>query len=329
MKIAYNLFVVSLAMLGLSLTSCSGDDDTTNQTETTETQPEFKLSLDTIRVKVGAENMAAVDVKSGGGEYKAFTIDESVAKVVDEKGTLKIEGLKNGSTDLVVSDKYNRYRRVFVQVYTTDVMTVSTNSLDLITPLGYKGSASLTITAGNGGYTYVSDNKNVTAKFDEAIGLVKVSAVSGKDEYTANITIKDMFGLSCIVKVTVKSTLKPFTDDDIKNIMSITSNGVMFDNSVINEDFIDYTSSKTPEGKCRMGFNYYNVYTFYVDFNGDLTVGKKTGGVFSNNFMNLKTDKQACDVEIIQNDGKYVRGIYSWVDASGESLHRGYFVIAI
>src|SRR3712207_9438290 len=63
-----------------------------------------------------------------------------------------VEGFKNGMTNLVVSDKNSRYRRVCVSVYTTDVMTISKESFEMLTPLGQEGRERLEV-KGNGGLT--------------------------------------------------------------------------------------------------------------------------------------------------------------------------------
>src|SRR3712207_9278897 len=65
-----------------------------------------------------------------------------------------------------VSDKYNRYRRVYVSVYTTDVMTISKESVEMLTVLGQLGTDTLEV-KGNGGYTVDSDNERVTGKGGE------------------------------------------------------------------------------------------------------------------------------------------------------------------
>src|SRR3712207_9419920 len=72
-----------------------------------------------------------------------------------------VEGFKNGLTNLVVSDKYNRYRRVYVSVYTTDVMTISKESVEMLTVLGQLGTDTLEV-KGNGGYTVFFDKERGT-----------------------------------------------------------------------------------------------------------------------------------------------------------------------
>src|SRR3712207_5469208 len=153
MKMKNILYAMAVVLLPMSFVACGGDEDVTpTETEQKAELPEFKIGQDTIRVKIGAENKAALEVASSGGECRAFVLDTTVAKASTEGDKVMVEGFKNGLTNLVVSDKYNRYRRVYVSVYTTDVMTISKESVEMLTVLGQWGTDTLEV-KGNGGFT--------------------------------------------------------------------------------------------------------------------------------------------------------------------------------
>ena len=119
-------------------------------------------------MKIGTENRAALPIATGGGEYNAYTINPEIAEVVKgEDGNLYIEGYKNGSTSLIVSDAANNYKRIEVVVYTTDELKLSHTELDFVTPLGVSSSTSdCKVALGNGGYSVESDNAKVEAIVD-------------------------------------------------------------------------------------------------------------------------------------------------------------------
>src|SRR3712207_7332418 len=170
-----------------------------------------------------------------------------------------VEGFKNGLTNLVVSDKYNRYRRVYVSVYTTDVMTISKESVEMLTVLGQLGTDTLEV-KGNGGYTVDSDNERVTGTVDEETNKLVISARSRLQEYTATLTVKDITGLQAQVKVTVNSSKDAFSAEDLEAIKAVNEQFYWFDNSAYTNTWYDFLNEDAGGGKLRYGFNYYGYY---------------------------------------------------------------------
>ncbi|HEY9542552.1 hypothetical protein [Prevotella sp.] len=326
MKIKNILYAMGAMLLPMSFIACDNNDDPQPvEPEAKIEYPALTLKGDTVRVKVGAENKATLDITSGGGEYRAFVLDTTVAKVSQEGDKLMVEGFKNGMTNLVVSDKNSRYRRVCVSVYTTDVMTISKESFEMLTPLGQEGRERLEV-KGNGGYTVESDNDRVSGEVNEETSQLVITARSRIKDFTATLTVKDITGLQAQVKVTVKSSKEAFTAENLEAIKNIKERTYAFDASNYGRDYYDYLNEDLGVGKVRYGFDYYNWYYLKINFSGGRSVGKKTDGILDFNYNNDNYSNQPVTVEIIKNDGNMIWGIFSWLDEANEALHRGYWV---
>lgn len=312
-------------LLPMSFIACDNNDDPQPvEPEAKIEYPALTLKGDTVRVKVGAENKATLDITSGGGEYRAFVLDTAVAKVSLEGEKVLVEGRKNGMTNLVVSDKNNRYRRVCVSVYTTDVMTISKESFEMLTPLGKEAQETLEV-KGNGGYTVESDNDRVSGEVNEETNQLVITARSRVKDFTATLTVKDITGLQAQVKVTVKSSKEAFTAEELEGIKNVSMRYYWFDEVAYTNSWFTFINEEVAGGKTRYGFDYYQWYYLKVDFAGGRSVGKKTEGVVDFNY-NDSYPEQPASVEIIKNDGKMIWGIFSWIDEANESLHRGYWI---
>lgn len=224
MKIRYFLMGAALvAMSSVSFTACSDDDEDAPEMTTT---PELTLKedADAMRVKIGTENRQTLPVETGAGEYNAYSMDPAIADITyDEAGNAYVEGFGNGSTQIVVSDAANRYKRFNVSVYTTDVMQLSHTEYEFQTPLGLSSTSNQChVTAGNGHYSIESDNEKVVAVIDEETGEISLTATSGKEEFVAAVTVTDCTGLTATINVTVKYTLDAFTESDLQTLAAKT-----------------------------------------------------------------------------------------------------------
>lgn len=217
----------------VSFTACNDDDNDEpvyvvggNTTET----PDIQFSSDTVRMKIGEENRAALPIASETGGINAFSLDPAVADIVDVDGVPMIEGFKNGLCDVMVSDDNNNYKKFVVSVYTTEQMQLSTDALTILTPLG--GSATSTeasVVLGNGGYSIVSDNPKVTASITPETGEISITVTSKVDPYSATLTVTDISGLSADLKVTVEASFDPFTPAQLQEIMDMTESAAWAD----------------------------------------------------------------------------------------------------
>lgn len=220
MKAKYYLLYLIMAVFSFGgLQSCSDEEN-----ETTEVKPQEKLTFtsDLLRVKIGAENRVELPIATGAGEYDAYSFDSEIADVVaGDDGNVYIEGYKNGSTTLVVSDAANNYKKLEVRVYTTDELQLSHSEFNFETPMGYSSSTSeCSVTLGNGGYSVSSDNGKVVPEIDSESGIITLTATSGKEEYIATVTVTDCSGLTATMKVNVKPTFEAFTQSDIDMILA-------------------------------------------------------------------------------------------------------------
>lgn len=326
MKITGKIIVLLMsALLPMGFAGCSDDDDDMPNPGGEEA-PEFVLGQESIKVKIGSENKATVDVKQGGGEYNAFILDARIAKTEIVDGVIKVEGLANGQTFLMVSDKYSRYRKLPVSVYTTDKLQLSHETFDLITLLGYSKTLKANVVLGNGGYEVMSDNPAVSVSVNEA-GEISMKATSKKEDFTANITVTDCTGLTANIAVTVKASLEPFTTEELEAIKADNSRRYYYRGRRTDDYDVEYVNTTIDDGKIRYGWNLWGSYYHYMDFMGDKTEGVKEGATFSVSswIVSDKYSGQAVTLKIIKNDGTNLWGVFSFVDEEREILCSGYF----
>lgn len=327
MRIANRMiFLLVIVLPAISFTGCGDDDDNVPKT-TEEEVPEFVLAQDLIKVKIGPENKVDVDIKQGGGEYDAFILDSSIATVEVTDGKIKVEGLSNGKTSLIISDKYNRYRKLPINVYTTDKLQLSSEEFNLVTPLGNSHTSKANVVLGNGGYEVTSDNSAVTVSVDED-GVIRLTATSTKEEFGANVTVTDCLGLSANIAVKVTASLEPFSDEDLAVITSDNTKRYYYNNSRIDDSYYTYLNEKTIDGKQRYGWDYYSYYWCYVDFIGDKTEGVKEDATFIYHTWRNEINMPVT-LKIIKNDGTNIWGIFSYVNDAEEKLYTGYFCDAV
>lgn len=322
MKYLNKTFVWLTALCAFSFTfvACNDDEEPVQQIE------DFELAAEQMRVKIGADNMQAIEVATGAGEYQAYVLDETIARIVEQDGQVYVEGLHNGQTTVIVSDAASRYRRIAVQVYTTENMVLSDTDFNLEAPLGFNATAAASVVEGNGEYTIESDNENVVATIDEETGEITISGRGRMQEYTAVVTVSDCTGITATINVTVVGSTTPFTAADLEEIKASTDGTLVFDGDVsVLYRYGNKIAAVQSNGKMRVGIDYYSYYRVHVEFNGDLSVGVKADGTFSSNY-GWRYSNQPCDVEVIQNNGSRVWIIFSWIDYDAESLHRGYII---
>lgn len=220
MKLKYIFMSMVMAVAAMvGFTSCSDDD---NDAPAPADKTDLVLSNDT-RVKIGTENRVLLPIQSGNGDYRAFSLAPEIADVIEENNQYYIEGYKNGTARIVVSDGANNYKQMLVSVYTTDNMTLSHENLTFVTPLGFSSTnTEVKVAEGNGGYTIESDNDKVEPSIDEETGEISLKATSGADPYVATVTVHDCSSLSASFSVSVEATFDPFTQSDLDDLLAST-----------------------------------------------------------------------------------------------------------
>ena len=320
-KITQMLLVAMLLTFGFA--GCSDDNETINPGGETKV-PDFILEQESIKVKIGTENKVTVTVKEGGGEYEAFILNANIAKAETVDGVIKVEGVANGQTSLIVSDKYNRYRKIPISVYTTEKLELSHKAFDLVTILGNSNTVMANIVLGNSGYEVTSNNPAVTVSVNEE-GVISMTAVSKKTEFTAIVTVKDYTGLSEDITVTVKASLEPFTDAELEAIMLDNTLRYFYNGSYTGSSYYTYLIEITGEGKQRYGWDYYSFFWYKLEFKGGKDVGTKEDAVFDYNYYIDGSITTPVTMRIIKNDGVNIWGVFSYINDEQEKLYTGYF----
>lgn len=296
----------------------------------------------TDRVKIGADTREALPFS---GDYTAEVVSNGTAELyTDASGKNYIEGLANGSA-VVKAEVGDTLYFLTYSVYTTDVMTLSTDNLEMTTPLGIAGSNSdVSVTLGNGGYTIASNNASVTASIGSNSGAITINATSRATDYTATLTVTDCTGLTATLTVTVKASMVAWTDEEIANIKTMSN--------------VVYGAVKDPsDGTSPYYFNWYKNYGVW--YKGEVTGDVKTigwwGDMWGSDYGGLKIEvpaDAALNVEttgklyyaysssmwyptytyegnakIIVDDDSKIGVIFWQIDLENERINRGYAVI--
>ncbi len=323
MKLKYifmSMVLAGAAMVGF--TSCSDDDDEPAPV----IEEELVLGTD-VRVKIGAENRVALPIETGNGNYRAFSLAPEIADVVEENGEFFIEGFQNGTARIVVSDGANNYKQLEVSVYTTEVMQLSHEAYSFVTVLGKSAtSTECSVTLGNGGYTIESDNDKVSVSINAETGAITMTATSGKDEFTANITVTDTSGLTATIAVTVTATFDPFVQSELDALLAMTENAIDYngDYPYYFNYYKDNMSTETVDGITKTGWNYYTWYSLKLSYPEGTAVGVEVdGSITVGNWDEVTYDGK---VKILADDDTRFVGIYYNVDLENEKIDRGYVV---
>ncbi len=330
----------------VSFTACNDDDNDEPVFvvggDTTEV-PDIQFSKDTVRVKVGEENRAALPIASETGGIKAFSLDPAVADIVDVDGVPMIEGFKNGLCGVMVSDANSNYKKLMVSVYTTDQMQLSKSELTFLTPLGASGTSSdVTVLLGNGGYTIKSDNPAVVSSITPETGVITITATSKIDPYTATLTVSDISGLTADLKVSVEASLDPFTPQQLQKILDLNKSTIWADCKDPSDgntpyywgygygDLINETNGNTRT----IGWWFTSWGTDYggikIDYPANASVGAEVEGTLYFQYSTAQwydCYKYAGKAKVLADDATKTVVICWQVDTQNQRINRGYVVL--
>lgn len=343
MKLKYifmSMVMAATAMVGF--TSCSDDDD---DAPVPADKADLVLATDT-RVKIGSDNRVLLPIQSGNGDYRAFSLAPEIADVIEENNQFYIEGYKNGTARIVVSDGANNYKQLVVSVYTTDNMTLTHDNLTFVTPLGFSSTNNeVKVAEGNGGYTIECDNDKVEPTIDEETGEISLKATSGKDPYVATVTVHDCSSLSASFTVSVEATFDGFTQSDIDNILAETESNIYGKCKDPSDDTVPYYFpwrnygygawvSTENEGTKTIGWwmDYYG-YDYgglKVEFPESATVGEDvTGKLYFQYSSSSWYDCYTYDgtARVVEDNDERIVVIFWNVDLDNELINRAYIVL--
>lgn len=324
MKTIQKLLLVTFILLPIGFVGCSDDDQ---DGITPEPISKLEIEQESLKVKIGSENKTTINIKQGSGEYNAFSLNPDVAQVTIENSEIQIEGLKNGRTEVIVSDKDGSYRKLPVSVYTADALELDKESLEFITKIGYSDEATINVTKGNGGYSIASDNKAITTSITKE-GVITIAGTSQLKEINAIITVTDCSGFTAHINVRFSGTTVPYNDTEIEKIKEADATCYYInENNTLNYSSFIPTQTVDENGRRMYGWKYSSSYYYYrLYFDGGVEPGVKTNAVLSCKTYNpiyTYTDEPVT-VEIIKNNGTRIWAIYSFIN-NGKLVY-GYFI---
>ena len=348
MKLKYYIAGVAMTLSASFLFTACDDDDIIDEPVVVVTpesgNSDLSLTEKSVRVKIGADNRVALP--AGGSDVKAFSLDPSVANVVEEGGKILIEGFKNGTTDIMVSDAGNNYKTLPVTVYTTENMQLSHSAMDLEAILGTSAlSEDVKVTLGNGGYSAKSDNDAVQVYADEETGVVTVNARAKKDVYTAVVTVSDASGLEANFTVKVIPTFDPFTPAQIEDILSKKESLVWADckdPSDGNEpyyfgyrlwgygEFLNGDSDNTKTIGWWLYLDGDDYGGLKLEYPSSTAVGTSTEGKMYFRYSYYEwygLYEYPVEVTLLEDNDERIVAIASQADLANERLNRGYFIV--
>lgn len=331
---ATHIYTVLLATaLALGMTACSDDDEVYDpQTGVPEAQEKTPIVTDAAdEVQVGVGETATFSITGGGEGYRVIAENPEIVTASLSGNTVTLTGVEKGIAGVVISDAQGHYKHVTAKcMYFT--MTLDKSEVAVGMKLGHTdGKATVTVTGGNGGYKAVSANEQVARTSVSG----DVITIQGVKEGETTVTVTDMMGLSETVRVRVEVSTTPFTEEEKAEILALTGNKQVFDGE--EATYVGYYGGtyavEATDGGYKLYSHYgepggwYSEYAMVFTFQGDLSVGKKTAGTYSNANWYGTTTYDGLDVEILKNDGSRIWGIISGV--KDDYLHTGYFCMPI
>ena len=313
MKTKNILGLLLMAAFSIGVTSCSSEDDPIEVKEVTTLTPE----VNDLKIVVGKST--ELKLTKGNGDYKAFSLNPEIADVKIENGKILVEAKKNGNTAIVLSDQSNQFKKVSIASYYENIIT-DKEVIDIKMPIGNPKTAAVTITGGNDGYSVTSDKDILSTSVEK-----NIVTIIARKEGTANITIKDAFGLTKVITVNITTTDIAFEERDLEIIKAeATSRHIFINNIHRNNDNKWYKNLNSIENGLNLyGFDYYNYQYIKLYFSGDKTLGVKANAKITCEWNDFSFTDQPIKLEIIKNDGTKIWAVYSFVKDG--KLYFGHF----
>lgn len=232
-KILYIMAFSSLALL-----SCEKDEITRpdgslwEKAETTgQTEGSSDLKVNTELFDLKVNEVESFDIVEGNGEYKLTVLDPNIAEASLQDNTITVKGLKQGTTEVVISDKSMNYKNIKINVYITDNLVIDKpEGIKISLPLGNPKSQDITVVEGNGNYEAIPEN----AEFVSTSVQGNTITITGLKAAQTNVILKDSRGLTVTIPVTIEEIDSPYSDEELEEFKKLTTKAYY-------NDWIGYT----------------------------------------------------------------------------------------
>lgn len=187
-----NLIYLAGALLSSAILTFGCSEDIPSYRELTVDKTDFFIQAD------GNNPTAEFNITDGNGNYKISVADENIATATLDGTHVTLNGLKNGTTTVTITD-WAKYSSV-VNVKVKEDFELKLGKTELVMFLGENDNELVNIVSGNGGYQVVSsDNDIATAELNEE-GKISVTAQSSG---FCNVTVSDADGNKTPLKIRV------------------------------------------------------------------------------------------------------------------------------
>lgn len=285
------------------------------------TQPEITVNTTLFDVKKGYH--VQNEITSGSSEYNIIVLDPNIANATIEGNIITVEGVEQGETEVILTDKGGDYKNIKVNVYLSDVLTTDAgNSLTIGLPFGAATKTKINILTGNGEYSATSSDETVATTEIQENEIV----ITGQKDGTSQVIIKDSRGLESKIEVNVETTNEPYTPEQLVEIKSDPTIRYIAEGSNI----LDITTYKVSYYKgesapgATSGYACYGMFEFgyraqlWVQFPQviDYTLGKKEGGQITYGRIRFNKILNNVDVnfEVIKHEEGVVWATYYAID---------------
>lgn len=329
--------ILSLSLLALFFFSCSSDsksDDTINPVLS-----EIVLDKEQATLVVG-EEPSIIKIVEGNGEYSAFALNSDLVNINIEKDEISLEGLKLGSTDIYLSDKYMVIKKIPVNILTSNTIVIEDNidQANFITAKGSSEIFRLNITQGNGGYNVESDNPSLLNARIINSTVIEITTVQGNPGGEANLKVTDSFGTEKNILIIIELTDDPLTDQFIKTVKDkdVTSNELFLLSTLVN-DYAFYIGDNDGNKKITImkdvdtedgWYSHESKVIFSYLSNLEINVPSDQASFQYDNFPEQYDSSERVTLDhfrIIEDDDASLRVVFKYTDHE-DILRYGYFI---
>lgn len=296
------LIDILVIVLFISIVSCNEKEEPKPEPIKIEDKVYPAVLVDKTDFKIEVSKSCVVNITKGGGEYTILATDPEVLDVKLENNKIKINALKIGISDVLVSDKNCQFARFKVTSYVKNV-SFDRDDFNFEIKVGNSSKFVFNITNGNGGYKIVSESDIMDVKIIE--NQITLKAIKGGN---ATFKIIDQFGFETIVPVTIKALIIAYTEDEKAKFMASNSEVFIYKgrNYGGKSYYSQYSKTEDEYKIYGVGNSYFQ---YFIKFKGNMDVGVKTDATIQKGNA-FRPESREVNLEIIKNDGTYFWAIY-------------------